>query len=209
MNLDAQADRVVSAARDLDPLQDRIMIAIGGPPASGKSTLAKLVQDRLQDLNVPCGMVPMDGFHLDNQTLKQRGLLARKGAPETFDAVGFASLIEKIRRDETVLIPLFDRQKDCVIQNAGTISAVQRHVVVEGNYLFLKTPGWADLSSHWSLSVFLSPDFPVLEERLVQRWLDHGMDPKAAKHRAQSNDLANAKFVQENSDLSRVDLILS
>ena len=39
----------------------------------------------------------MDGFHLDNDILAARGLLQVKGAPETFDLVGFAGLISDLK----------------------------------------------------------------------------------------------------------------
>ena len=38
-------------------------------------------------------MVPLDGFHLADVELERRGLRDRKGAPETFDADGYAALL--------------------------------------------------------------------------------------------------------------------
>ncbi len=67
----------------------RRLIALAGAPASGKSTLAHA----LCALVPGACVVPMDGFHLDNALLEARGLLARKGAPETFDARGFLHLM--------------------------------------------------------------------------------------------------------------------
>jgi pantothenate kinase len=51
----------------------------------------------------------MDGFHLDNAILTARGLLPRKGAPETFDALGFVRMVERLGTDAEVVIPGFDR----------------------------------------------------------------------------------------------------
>ena len=78
-------DRIFCRIQLLARSNRRTLIAIGGPPASGKSTLAETLQERLNEQSMPCGLVPMDGFHLDNEILNARGLLSRKGAPETFD----------------------------------------------------------------------------------------------------------------------------
>ena len=62
------------------------MLAIAGAPGSGKSSVAiKLAKQ----IDAECCIIPMDGFHLDNETLTARGLLSVKGAPETFDLAGF------------------------------------------------------------------------------------------------------------------------
>ncbi|MEM7243568.1 MAG: AAA family ATPase [Pseudomonadota bacterium] len=200
-------DQVVAAVENLEGRKERHLIAIAGPPASGKSTLAENVQQRLEQNGTPCGLVPMDGFHLDNDILRQRGLLARKGAPETFDVEGFGALVALLRHEDDVSIPLFNRVGDCVDQDAGSIVAAQRHVLVEGNYLFLNRPGWRALNAFWSFKVFLAPPSKELERRLIERWIDHGLDQNAAEKRATENDLVNANLVLEHTDCSTMDLI--
>ncbi|WP_171208504.1 MULTISPECIES: hypothetical protein [unclassified Ruegeria] len=208
MDLEEQVNRIVALIKPSKVKDTRQLIAIAGPPASGKSTLAEKVRQRLEQNGISCGLVPMDGFHLDNDTLSNRGLLARKGAPETFDTQGFNDLLSRALREDAVAVPLFDRSRDCVVQNAARIDASQRHVVVEGNYLFLKDPAWRPLTQHWSLSVFIEPKLDLLKERLINRWLDHGYHPNQALEKATENDLVNARLVLEQSDRSVVDLIL-
>ena len=43
--------------------------------------------------------VPMDGFHLADAQLDRLGLRERKGAPETFDAAGYAAVLERARTE--------------------------------------------------------------------------------------------------------------
>lgn len=69
----------------------RRLVAIAGPPASGKSTLAC----ELAQAHPSFALVPMDGFHLDNATLKARNRLDRKGAPDTFVCGGFLGLVTR------------------------------------------------------------------------------------------------------------------
>ena len=184
----------------------RTLIAIAGPPASGKSTLAEQLQIQLNEISMPCGIVPMDGFHLDNEILKARGLLSRKGAPETFDVEGFKALLHQLITEKEVSVPLFDRAGDIVIPNAVYIEEHHHHIIIEGNYLFLDEDVWRDLQPYWSLRVFISPSLEVLEQRLVQRWLAYGLEEAAAKARAASNDIPNAKRVLEQSNLQALDI---
>ena len=137
MEVEAQVERIASAIPPLEAEGDRVLIAIAGPPGSGKSTVAARLQQTLQTRGTPCGLVPMDGFHLDNDILRDRGLLARKGAPETFDVAGFAALIDRFAEGGAVPIPVFDREADRVIEDGDQVAADERYVIVEGNYLFL------------------------------------------------------------------------
>ena len=88
----ALADRVHARRAD----QPRVLVALAGAPGSGKSTLATELARRLRDQRLACEVVPMDGFHLDNAVLDARGLRARKGSPETFDADGFVHLVRRL-----------------------------------------------------------------------------------------------------------------
>lgn len=189
----------------------RVIIGISGPPGSGKSTLAEGV---VEQLNAQAGnglraaLLPMDGFHLDNQVLAKRGLLARKGAPETFDAAGLVRLVRHIRDQEAdIRYPLFDRTLDRCLTDAGLLEATTPIVVVEGNYLLLDAPPWDELASLFDASVFLSPSIDTLEARLIDRWLSFGFSLEAATQKARGNDLKNARLVLESSRAA--DLLLT
>ena len=146
-------------------------------------------------------VVPMDGFHLDNVLLRERGLMAVKGSPQTFDVAGFTALLQRLTlADEgDVYIPVFDRGADLSRNAAQCVSASHSVIIVEGNYLLLAREGWKKLAPLYHLSVMLDVPLETLEERLVERWLAHGMAPEAARERALSNDIPNARLVQEES----------
>jgi pantothenate kinase len=188
----AALDAIIAASHATD---GRVLIAIAGPPGAGKSTLAEALADQVAGAAV----VPMDGFHLDNTVLEQRGLLARKGAPESFDAAGFLNMVTRLKRGEEVVIPVFDRARDIAIAGARVIGPEQRVLLIEGNYLLLDRAPWNGLAGFWDLTIGIEVPLPELEARLVQRWRDHGLMQGAAVARAMSNDIPNAQLVVAGS----------
>ncbi|MDP5219104.1 nucleoside/nucleotide kinase family protein [Ruegeria sp. 2205SS24-7] len=173
----------------------RRLVALAGAPASGKSTLADALAERLTISGCDTQVVPMDGFHLHNPTLIARGLLDRKGAPETFDVSGFAHLTTRLQEEDEVFYPTFDRARDIAIAGGGLVGAHCDTVIIEGNYLLYDAPQWRDLHRVWDFSVRLEVPLPILEERLVKRWLDHGLSHEDATARATRNDIANARSI--------------
>ena len=177
------------------PKGGRAIVALTGAPGSGKSTCAEGLARELEILGRRVKVVPMDGFHLDNRLLKARGFLHRKGAPETFDLMGFIHLVARLRSEAEVVYPLFDRGRDIAVAGAGQVPADCDCVLVEGNYLLFDEPGWRELAVLWDVSIRLSVPEDLLRARLVQRWRDHGLSEEAAQDRAERNDLANARRI--------------
>ncbi len=173
----------------------RRLVALAGAPASGKSTLAEALASELHSQGCAAQVVPLDGFHLHNQILIDRGLLPYKGAPDTFDALGFAHLVGRLHDETEVYYPVFDRARDIAIAGAGYIGEVCDTVIIEGNYLLFNAPVWKTLHGHWDLSIRLDVPLETLNARLVGRWLAHGLSPDQAHARAAENDLANAALI--------------
>lgn len=189
-----QAD-ILSAIQNVPLRHGRRIIAIVGPPASGKSTLAGALHEQIDGSCV----LPMDGFHLSNAALDAAGMLDRKGAPNTFDVAGFEAVLRATRSQGSVRFPTFDRMQDRCIPDGGSIAVTDHTILVEGNYLLLGVAPWQQLSGLWDFSIMLDVSLAELERRLVQRWLTHGHDRASAVRRAQENDLINAQFMQAHS----------
>jgi fructokinase len=177
----------------------RRLVALAGAPASGKSTLADQLAQALSDVGCPTQVVPMDGFHLHNPTLVTRNLLDRKGAPQSFDAAGFLNLVARLHDESEVFYPTFDRTRDIAIAGAGLVDCGCDTVIIEGNYLLYDAPHWRDLRAHWDLSIRIKTPILTLKERLVKRWLSHGLTLEQANARAAHNDLPNAQLVMTSA----------
>lgn len=178
----------------------RFVVGIAGPPGAGKSTLADALREGLVARGERAEILPMDGFHMDNAILEARGLLPRKGAPETFDVRGFVDILEAVKRGgEEVLVPVFDRSREIAIASARTVSPETRIVLVEGNYLLLDEAPWSKLDGRFDYTVYVGPAYDVLEERLRQRWQHYGLDEEAIRQKLYGNDLPNGKRVSERS----------
>lgn len=182
--------------------RERLLVAVVGAPGSGKSTFAEALCDTLCRDNPNRAMVvPMDGFHYDNIVLDQRGLLPRKGSPQTFDVEGFDHALGRLaaRGAAPVAMPVFDRSLEIARAGASLIPQAVELLIVEGNYLLLNDPPWNQLHRHFWRSIYLNVPINVLEQRLCDRWLGYGYDREAANTKVRANDLPNAMTVLDHS----------
>ena len=188
-------------------LKNRYFIALSGPPASGKSTISeKLVKDlTLKGHN--SSILQMDGFHYDDQILKQKSLLLKKGAPETFDVMGFLNFLFRLQNENEVAIPIFDRSLELSRSSAVIISKETRVVIVEGNYILLKTHPWRELHKFFNSTIMINTKNEILEKRLIERWRSFNIPEEEIKQKVFENDLPNGVNVYKNSILADFKLL--
>lgn len=182
--------------------QGRYIVALAGPPGAGKSTVAA---ELVAALGTGAKAVPMDGFHCDDAVLIARGARARKGAPDTFDARGFLHLLQRLRVEDEVAIPLFDRDLEISRAGAEIITAADRILIVEGNYLLLTEAPWPE--GRYDLTVWIDVPEAELDRRLMARWAHHGKTPAEARVWIDSNDMPNIRRVVAGSRAA--DLVLA
>src|SRR5262245_13216375 len=119
----------------------RTLLGVAGAPGAGKTTLARALVTALAGVPPPgatpgewIAHVPMDGFHLADVALHRLGRAGRKGAPDTFDAAGYAALLQRLRADDpstTVWAPQFERDLEQPLAGAIGIPPAARLVVTE------------------------------------------------------------------------------
>lgn len=192
-------DHLLSAAEQL-PEGARFMLGIAGIPGAGKSTLATSLEAALNDVRPGIAVtVPMDGFHLSNEVLCERGLLELKGIPATFDAHSFVQLMQNVRKvpAQLVLAPLFDRSIEASVEDAIAVGPEKKIVLVEGNYLLLQESPWAVLKDLLDEVWFVAASYETVLPRLIERHCQGGRTESGAYEKIQCTDLPNAVLVEK------------
>ncbi|MER0448957.1 nucleoside/nucleotide kinase family protein [Streptomyces sp. Edi4] len=205
--MDLDLDRLVVRARGLIVPGRRRILGIAGPPGAGKSTLAGELVSRLGGDAV---LVPMDGFHLAGAELRRLGRAQRKGAPDTFDAAGYAALLARLRTPDpgtVVYAPDFDRSLEEPI--AGSIAVDPRVplVVTEGNYLLHDEGTWARIADLIDEVWYLKADEEERVRGLAERHVRHGRRRPDAERWVEESDEANARLVAAGR--TRADLVIT
>jgi pantothenate kinase len=196
--LDTLAARITAM-----PGSSRVLIGIAGPPGAGKSTLAAALAARLAGgataLDSPVAHVPMDGFHLADAALDLLGLRDRKGAPETFDALGYAALLARIRAGEPVWAPAFERNLEQPIAGSIPVGAATRIVLSEGNYLLLPDRPWSSVRAQFSEVWYVTLDDEQRRDRLIRRHVEFGKSPAQARAWVAAVDDRNAALIEASA----------
>ncbi|MEV7128257.1 nucleoside/nucleotide kinase family protein [Streptomyces sp. NPDC093260] len=202
---------LLDRARSLTGGGRRALLGIAGAPGAGKSTLAERLVRALNGAGEPwVAHVPMDGFHLADAELDRLGRRDRKGAPDTFDAAGYAALLRRLREDygtaETVYAPGFERVLEQPLAGAVPVPPTARLVVTEGNYLLLDEGPWARVRAELDEVWFCEPDEAERVRRLVARHEEFGKGRDEAVAWVLGTDQRNADLVASTRD--RADLIV-
>lgn len=196
--LPAQATRLIAGAL---AQPQRYILGIAGLPAAGKSTLAQRLFDAIEAKEPGfAALVPMDGFHLCNRELDARGLRPFKGAPQTFDAAAYISLLERLRSPVVCeVVPMYDR----ALHDPRPGDAPQHHVtattrllITEGNYLLLDQSPWDTLANLLDETWWLDTSDDTAQQRMIDRHIRGGRSPQDARAHVQRSDADNMALVQ-------------
>ncbi|WP_399945391.1 nucleoside/nucleotide kinase family protein [Streptomyces sp. BBFR25] len=184
----------------------RAILGIAGSPGAGKSTLAEHLVRELNGTGEPwVAHVPMDGFHLADAELERLGRRDRKGAPDTFDAAGYAALLDRLRAErdgDVVYAPGFERVLEQPLAGAVPVPPSARLVVTEGNYLLLESGAWARVRSRLDEVWFCGVEESERVRRLVARHERFGKSRADAYAWARGPDQRNADLVAATRHLA-------
>ncbi|MES4890065.1 nucleoside/nucleotide kinase family protein [Streptomyces sp. NPDC096012] len=202
-------DDLLTRARALTRDGRRAVLGVAGSPGSGKTTLAEHLVRALDDGDPPrVAHVPMDGFHLADAELDRLGRRDRKGAPDTFDAAGYAALLRRLHEDtdEVVYAPGFERVLEQPLAGAIAVPPSVRLVVTEGNYLLLQEGSWGRVRPCLDEVWFCETAEDERIRRLVARHEEFGKDHESAVAWVLGTDQRNADLVAATR--GRADLVV-
>ncbi|HZP31115.1 MAG TPA: type I pantothenate kinase [Acidimicrobiia bacterium] len=157
--------RVAELVRERRVGGQTVAVGIAGAVASGKSTFASELRDVLAPLRVD--VVSTDGFLFDNATLEARGLLMRKGFPDSYDVERLSRFVVDVRAGvPDVAAPVYSHGIYDVV--AGEYQVVDRPdvLVVEG------VNALSALADVLDLRVYLDATEDDLEAWFVERYFD-------------------------------------
>jgi uridine kinase len=149
-------------------LSHPIRIGVDGITASGKSTFARNLAERLRASNRPLIQTTLDGFHNPRSHRYRQGRGSAQGY--YFDAYNYQAVVEHLlaplgplgnRRYKTCV---FDLENDRPVDLEAEVAASDSILIVDGSFA-LRT----ELREHWDVGVYLQASFAVAEERAVQR----------------------------------------
>lgn len=145
------------------------VIGIAGSVAVGKSTTARLLQILLTRYfkNLTVDLVTTDGFLYPNKQLRDRGILDRKGFPESYNMDLLLSFLDQLKSGEKrIESPVYSHEVYDILKDEKQILVQPDIVIVEGINVF-QNPS----NQHLYVSDFF--DFSIYvdaEENLIYHW---------------------------------------
>jgi type I pantothenate kinase len=149
---------------------DRVpfLIALAGSVAVGKSTAARLIVALLRGLRPEwrTELVTTDGFLLPNATLVERGILQRKGFPESYDRRALLRFVADLKSGvDEVAAPVYSHLTYDIVPGESQRVARPDVVVLEGVNVLQRGAGRVYVSDFVDFALYLDA-----EEADVRRW---------------------------------------
>ena len=195
----ASMQRLFVAQRQFLGIHDRkvpYIIGVAGSVAVGKSTTARVLQALLARWSPgpKVDLITTDGFLFPNAVLERRGLMQKKGFPESYDLPTLLAFLSDIKAGRTpVRAPVYSHLTYDIVPNNWVEVSQPDILIVEGVNVLqtgrLPRDGRAVpvVSDFFDFSVYLDAEEPVLRDWYVRRFLalrDTAFhDPRSYFHR--------------------------
>jgi type I pantothenate kinase len=156
------------------------IIGIAGSVAVGKSTTARLLQKLLTQLpsRPKVDLVTTDGFLLPNAELEKRGIMKKKGFPESYDTRSLISFLTKVKSGvSNVQSPVYSHLTYDIVPNEYITIENPDILIVEGlNVLQTSltinqnTPNYF-VSDFFDFSIYVDADVNNIEKWYIDRFI--------------------------------------
>jgi type I pantothenate kinase len=154
------------------------IIGIAGSVAVGKSTTARLLQKLLSMTpeKPKVELITTDGFLYPNEELERRGLLNKKGFPESYDAKQLLSFLSSVKSGrDTLEVPLYSHLYYDVIKDKVQTINCPDILIVEGINVLQVTTGRKPkrrvfVSDFFDFSIYVDASERDLREWYLERF---------------------------------------
>ncbi|MAT06995.1 MAG: type I pantothenate kinase [Acidimicrobiaceae bacterium] len=174
----------VSATQDLQRVSSTFLgsiapkvpyvIGVAGSVAVGKSTFARILQALLARWpdHPQVDLITTDGFLYPNEVLAERGLMDRKGFPESYDTRSLLAFLRAVKSGEPeVSAPVYDHIAYDILDGVHATVRLPDIVIVEGlNVLQVNREGVEFVSDYFDFSIYVDADVRHIEEWYVNRF---------------------------------------
>lgn len=156
------------------------IVGIAGSVSVGKSTSARLLQELMRrwPATPNVALVTTDGYLLPNAVLEERGLMNRKGFPESYDRYGLLEFLDAVKAGATeAKVPVYDHVTYDVVPGEYITISNPDVIIVEGlNVLqpakLSSTSGeFAAVSDYFDFTIYLDAPEDALERWYIDRFL--------------------------------------
>ncbi|MFP7696506.1 type I pantothenate kinase [Trueperella sp. LYQ143] len=153
------------------------IIGIAGSVAVGKSTAARLLRELLSRWpHTPhVALVPTDGFLYPNAVLRERGIIGRKGFPESYDRRALLEFLHQIKSGaESVRVPVYDHVSYDIVPDATIEVRSPDILILEGLNVLQPAGNTAHsqiaVSDYFDFSLYLDAAESSLERWYISRF---------------------------------------
>ncbi len=154
------------------------IIGIAGSVAVGKSTFARVLQAVLARWpdHPKVDLVTTDGFLYPNKILDERGIMNRKGFPESYDTRRLLQFLRELKSGAaTTHAPVYSHVVYDIIPGE-TVEVSHPDILILEGLNVLQVGGPLDtatefVSDYFDFSIYIDADEPHIEEWYVQRFL--------------------------------------
>jgi type I pantothenate kinase len=150
------------------------VIGVAGSVAVGKSTFARILQALLARWpdHPQVGLVTTDGFLYPNSVLAERGIMNRKGFPESYDTRRLIEFLRELKSGAShASAPVYSHVVYDIVPDDEVVVSRPDILILEG--LNVLQVGGADefVSDYFDFSIYIDADESHIEEWYVQRFL--------------------------------------
>jgi type I pantothenate kinase len=142
------------------------LVGVAGAVAVGKTTIVSAVARGLESRGRPVRVLSTDAFLLPNGILTERGLLMRKGFPESYDGAAIATTLARLRSGQAATVSVYSHEVYDVVPGV-TESVPPADVVLVEGIVALQAPS----VEHLDLAIYVDAPEAVVRGWFVERFV--------------------------------------